>query len=90
MIPMINHLGNGMAIQLPEPLDPTTCTYALVDPQGNVINVIMWDGQSDYKPPHGHQLVQNRGASIGDIFDGKNFTKPIATPIGAGNPPTAP
>lgn len=83
MIPMINHMQGGMSVQIPEPLDPDTTTYALIDPQGNVVNTIVWDGQSPYNPPHGHQLVQTRAANIGDIFDGQTFTRsgqPIPNP----------
>ena len=34
-----------------------------------VVNVISWDGQSDYTPPEGCSLVQNDSCGIGYTYD---------------------
>jgi hypothetical protein len=34
--------------------------YALVDKSGNIVNVISWDGQSDWQPPDGLQAIRDK------------------------------
>jgi len=33
-----------------------------------VINVVIWDGQSNWTPPQGTQLVQSDSLNIGDNY----------------------
>ncbi|EKM5742890.1 tail fiber assembly protein [Enterobacter kobei] len=43
--------------------------YAVVDGNGNIINVILWDGANDYRPRAGTVLVPDDGtADIGGRF----------------------
>ena len=83
---------HGMGVQPTLALDPATNTYAQVDPLGNVVNVIMWDGTSPFVPPDGHTLIQSTAADIGDSYDGQKFTKKGNQAGGKGqsngNPPT--
>lgn len=40
-------------------------TWALVDEKGNVVNVIVYDGVSEYQAPNGLTLVEVQTAKIG-------------------------
>lgn len=51
--------------------------YALVNDKGEVMNIIVWDGESPFTPSTNHQLIKSQIANIGDIFDGQIFTKPL-------------
>ena len=51
--------------------------YAVVQ-NGLVVNVIEWDGITDYDPGEGLELVlaEGRGVSIGYAWNGENFIAP--------------
>lgn len=54
--------------------------YAVVDDDGNIVNVIIWDGVSQWSPPEGCTAVrcgENLCAIGGTYKDGK-FTSPPA------------
>lgn len=42
--------------------------YAVVDPEGNVVNVVLWDGKSKWSPPEGHSIIQHEQAGPGGRF----------------------
>lgn len=48
--------------------------YALVNQQGQVVNVIIWDGIAEYLPRQGCSLIF---APIGDIGDSYDFDQDI-------------
>lgn len=53
-------------------------TYALVQ-GGEVVNVIVWDGESEWTPPTGQTAVaipDGSEAAIGWSYDGTNFEPP--------------
>lgn len=52
--------------------------YCLIDAAGNVVNVILYDGISPYKPPEGLTLVQSDVAGIGWTYANGVFTNPNA------------
>jgi hypothetical protein len=44
--------------------------YAVIDNQTHkVVNVVLWDGKSDWAPPHDHTAVCSDTLSIGDTAD---------------------
>lgn len=45
--------------------------YAVVDPDGNVVNSVLWDGESKWSPPAGHTLIQHDQAGPGGRFEAK-------------------
>ncbi len=55
-------------------------TYALVNEQGLVVNVIIWEG-NEYLPKSGHSLIFSPIVDIGDSYDFDNdvFIKPDRT-----------
>ena len=50
--------------------------YAVIDPAGLVVNIILWDGASAYDPGAGNALVQSAAANIGDSYADGVFTPP--------------
>lgn len=54
----------------------TIQNYAVIDVNGNVVNVIAWDGISTYNPGAGLTLVQSDVAGIGWIYASGVFTNP--------------
>lgn len=55
--------------------------YALVDDGGKVVNTLMWDGESEWQPPEGMQVVEvaeGQHVSIGFSYDGAAFVAPPA------------
>lgn len=57
--------------------------HALVNASGEVMNVVVWDGESDWGPPEGMTVVQDKlaEATIGGFFDGKAFAPaPVIEP----------
>lgn len=48
--------------------------YAIVNEQGQVVNVIIWDGVQEYLPRANHSLIF---APIGDIGDSYDFDQDI-------------
>ena len=44
--------------------------HAVIDRKtGQVVNVIMYDGVSQWAPPQGHHLHKSEECDIGDTFD---------------------
>jgi len=50
--------------------------YAIVDSNGNIANVIAWDGASPYSSGAGLILVQSDTVAKGDVYQDGVFTKP--------------
>lgn len=51
-------------------------TYAIVK-DGNVINIVIWDGKSEWSVPEGCTAVATGpGAAVGGTFNGTTFTAP--------------
>jgi hypothetical protein len=50
--------------------------HAIVDQNGIVVNVIIWEGSS-WLPPKNHYVIQDDAVDIGDKYDfnKKTFTK---------------
>lgn len=53
-------------------------TYAIVDQDGIVVNIALWDGQSEWRPGPGLTAVLAEGAEvqIGWIHDNGSFYPP--------------
>ena len=49
--------------------------YALIDRNGNVVNVISLELGSNWTLPVGHSVIQNTDCQIGDTYDGVTFTR---------------
>ena len=60
--------------------------YALVDNTGLVVNIIIWDGESDWQPPEGLIAVPlTDGAAIGwSYVEGEFIAPPEPEPDLAG------
>lgn len=54
--------------------------YAVVDAAGNVINIVEWDGASDWRRPAGVQAVQTDIAGLGWTYLAGQFTPPPPPP----------
>ena len=57
--------------------------YALIDSNGIVQNIIIWDGETEYTPPTGQTLVEApSGTKNGATYANGVFTNPVEpTPI---------
>lgn len=42
--------------------------FAVVE-NGIVVNVVLWDGETDWQPPEGANLVRSDTLSQGDVVD---------------------
>ena len=51
-------------------------TYAVVK-SGVIVNVIVWDGVSEWSPPEGTTIVKTDTAGIGWLWDGETFYNPM-------------
>lgn len=54
--------------------------YAVIDEKTDkCINVILWDGRSNWKPPEGHYIVRHDECQIDDHYDTVNrcFVSPM-------------
>lgn len=54
--------------------------YAVLD-DGKVVNIVDWDGESDWQPPTGTQAIlvpTGIDAGIGSTYDGTTFSQPPA------------
>jgi hypothetical protein len=53
--------------------------YAVLNPQGKVINVIAWDGEAKWAPPEGHTIQRHEDVGIGDIWIAElnDFVRPL-------------
>ena len=49
--------------------------YGIVNGDGFVINVISWDGVTQWQPPAGCKAIRSDAVDIGDYWDGERFTK---------------
>ena len=56
--------------------------HGIVNEEGKVINIIVWDGVSPWNPPKGHIAIQHDSIDIGDLYDhmAKTLTKPDRKP----------
>ena len=54
--------------------------YAVIDPNGNVVNMVVWDGESEWYPPEGMIVIESgdSGCAIGWTYKGGIFTPPPA------------
>lgn len=61
----------------------TQDTRVLVDNKtSRVMNIILWDENSDYQPPPGISLLLPQpGVHKGDIWDGAKFSRPPKAPL---------
>ena len=52
--------------------------YAIVDKDGNVVNVSLWDGKTPWTPGEGLKAIKDEDnkAEIGGKWDGTRFTPP--------------
>lgn len=50
--------------------------HAIIDRQGNVVNIIEWEG-AEWLPPRNHYVIQSDTADVGDQYNfiTKQFTK---------------
>lgn len=47
--------------------------YVIVDDAHKVVNVVEWDGESEWAPPEGHTIVAHETATFGDdLTPGQN------------------
>lgn len=55
--------------------------YAVVN-NGVVVNIAVWDGESEWKPTDGIAVLAEGdvGIGIGWLYDGKKFIKPADVP----------
>jgi len=58
-------------------LSAQAANYAVVDGNGNVTNVISYDGVSLYNPPAGSSLVKSDTAGIGWTYSNEQFSPPV-------------
>ncbi|EPF2242196.1 hypothetical protein ACSP9K_000536 [Citrobacter werkmanii] len=49
--------------------------YAVVN-NGVVVNIAVWDGESEWKPTDGIAVLAEGGVGISWLYDGKSFTNP--------------
>lgn len=47
--------------------------YGLIDSNGIVVNVILWDGVTPFIPPDNTQAIQSDTVERKDIWDGVKF-----------------
>lgn len=66
--------------------------YALVDPNNVVINIIVWDESSDWRPPEGHIIVNAEEVfcDIGWHHKDGAFEKPPEPEVPADSPVAPP
>jgi len=56
--------------------------YALINANGDVENVIEWDGKASYTPPGGFMVVEaDEHAEPGGSWDGLRFQRPVLKPF---------
>nr|WP_313449672.1 tail fiber assembly protein [Atlantibacter hermannii] len=55
-----------------------TNNYAVVK-DGTVINIVAWDGVTEWQPDDGEAVKIDNVAGIGWLYDGKKFTAPEPT-----------
>lgn len=54
--------------------------YAVIDKSHRVINVIVWDGLTEWQPPSGCMVKETQEAAIGDIWmeDLQDYVRPLS------------
>ena len=57
--------------------------YAVIDGDGNIVNVIVWDGVTEWEPPEGTQAVRcgDNLCGIGGTYKNGVFTFPPAPEV---------
>lgn len=59
----------------------TVQRYALIDTDGKVVNVVLWDGDTKkWRAPSGLTAVQSDAAGIDDTYADGTFTPPTPQP----------
>ncbi|EHW2953864.1 TPA: hypothetical protein ACHY19_003821 [Escherichia coli] len=53
--------------------------YAVVQ-NGVVVNIAVWDGESEWNPSDGVAVLAEEGVGVGWSYDGKKFIKPASKP----------
>lgn len=43
--------------------------YAVINEEHEVVNVILWDGEAEWKPPEGCTVEQSDTSEIGDTWE---------------------
>jgi len=64
--------------------------YAVIDGDGLVVNTIVWDGESEWSPPEGHQVVglsTDSFVGIGATYQSDGTFITNQTPIVVPTPP---
>jgi hypothetical protein len=51
--------------------------YAIVDQNGNIINIVLWDGELGWCPPEGCIAVQSDIAMVGGTYLDSVFSSPL-------------
>ena len=56
--------------------------YAIIDQQNKVVNIIEYDGESEYFPCKDHTMVQAQDDTmIGATYENGQFTNPVQEPV---------
>ncbi|ELQ7224703.1 hypothetical protein QQ528_003577 [Escherichia coli] len=53
--------------------------YAVVN-NGIVVNIAVWDGESEWEPTDGVAVLAEDGVGVGWSYDGEKFIKPASKP----------
>ena len=53
--------------------------YAVVN-NGIVVNIAVWDGESEWEPTDGVAVLAEDGVGVGWSYDGEKFIKPADVP----------
>ncbi|WP_312773361.1 tail fiber assembly protein [Atlantibacter hermannii] len=53
--------------------------YAVVK-DGIVINIVVWDGETEWQPDEGYAVKTDGSVGIGWLYDGETFTPPPVAP----------
>ncbi|MER5005930.1 tail fiber assembly protein [Atlantibacter hermannii] len=54
-------------------------SYAVVK-DGIVINIVVWDGETEWQPDEGYAVKADGSVGIGWLYDGETFTPPPVAP----------
>ncbi|WP_313471694.1 tail fiber assembly protein [Atlantibacter hermannii] len=54
-------------------------SYAVVK-DGIVINIVAWDGETEWQPDEGYAVKTDGSVGIGWLYDGETFTPPPVAP----------
>ncbi|WP_312293248.1 tail fiber assembly protein [Atlantibacter hermannii] len=53
--------------------------YAVIK-DGIVINIVVWDGETEWQPDEGYAVKTDGSVGIGWLYDGETFTPPPVAP----------